>query len=130
MILFRPVGLEELRLIVRSGMRRFPPRLPDQPIFYPVLNRPYAQQIARDWNTKSGTFSGYVTEFSVHDEYVRRFEVQQVGSREHLELWVPAEDLDAFNDHIEGDIRVIDAFYGESFAGERVPAESVVASLQ
>ncbi|WXH26587.1 hypothetical protein WA016_00498 [Myxococcus stipitatus] len=117
MILFRPVGLEELLLIHRSGMRRFPPRLPDQPIFYPVLNRGYAEQIARDWNTKSGTLAGYVTEFEVEDTHARSFEVQQVGGREHLELWVPAEALDVFNDHIQGTIRVLGAFFGPSFAG-------------
>lgn len=130
MILYRPVGLEELRLLARTGMRRFPPRLPEQPIFYPVLNRPYAQQIARDWNTRSGTCSGYVTEFEVSDAYVRRFEAQQVGSREHLELWVPSEELEVFNDHIQGEIRVVDAFYGEAFVGDRLPAEAVVGALR
>ena len=37
-ILYRPVGPKELELIVASGYREFPPRLPEQPIFYPVLN--------------------------------------------------------------------------------------------
>ncbi len=37
MILYRPVGMDELRLIYGAGMRSFPPRLPEQPIFYPVL---------------------------------------------------------------------------------------------
>src|SRR5215510_6595314 len=59
--LFRPVGLNELSLIWDSGMREFPPRLPHQPIFYPVANRDYATQIARDWNTKDSSFAGYVT---------------------------------------------------------------------
>jgi hypothetical protein len=48
--LWRPVGPEELDLIRQSGMRAFPPRLPDQPIFYPVLMDDYAVKIARDWN--------------------------------------------------------------------------------
>jgi hypothetical protein len=48
----RPVGPEELRLIAASGYREFPPRLPEQPIFYPVMNEEYATQIARDWNVK------------------------------------------------------------------------------
>jgi len=51
-ILFRPVGEKELNLIEESGFRRFPPRLPGQPIFYPVLEEEYATEIARDWNTK------------------------------------------------------------------------------
>jgi hypothetical protein len=32
------------------GFKRFPPRLPEQPFFYPVTNQDYATQIARDWN--------------------------------------------------------------------------------
>jgi len=51
-ILYRPVGRGELELIRASGFREFPPRLPEQPIFYPVLTEEYATQIARDWNTK------------------------------------------------------------------------------
>ena len=47
-ILFRPVGPKELELIERSGFREFPPRLPEQPIFYPVLTEEYARKIARD----------------------------------------------------------------------------------
>ncbi|MDP2274518.1 MAG: hypothetical protein Q8K32_27505 [Archangium sp.] len=117
MILYRPVGLEELVLIYRAEVRRFPPRLPEQPIFYPVLNVEYAEQIARDWNTKSGSMAGYVTEFEIDDAYASSFEVQQVGGRQHLELWVPAESLDEFNSHIQGSIRLVSAFFGPDFAG-------------
>ena len=48
-----------------SGYREFPPRLPEQPFFYPVLNEDYATQIARDWNTKDerSGFAGYVLRF-------------------------------------------------------------------
>lgn len=52
MVLFRPVDENELNLIAESGFRDFPPRLPGQPIFYPVLNEAYATQIARDWNAR------------------------------------------------------------------------------
>ena len=34
MILYRPVGTKELALIEESGYTRYPPRLPEQPIFY------------------------------------------------------------------------------------------------
>ena len=102
MRLFRPIGLEELVLLFRSGMRRFPPRLPAQPIFYPVLNAAYATQIARDWNAPTGSMAGFVTAFEVAESYARGFEVHRVGSREALELWVPAEELETFNDHLEG----------------------------
>ncbi|HWB27845.1 MAG TPA: hypothetical protein VG738_20375 [Chitinophagaceae bacterium] len=48
--LYRQVGPNELKKIEDSGWTKFPPRLPEQPIFYPVLNEEYAVQIARDWN--------------------------------------------------------------------------------
>ena len=60
--LFRPTGEKELALIRTSGWREFPPRLPSQPIFYPVMNEEYATQIARDWNTRDGG-TGYVLRF-------------------------------------------------------------------
>jgi hypothetical protein len=109
--LFRPVGPAELELIAASGWRSFPPRLPEQPIFYPVLNEEYAAQIAERWNVpESG--AGYVTAFDVDSEFVAKFEVKQVGGREHLELWVPAEELATFNRHIVGVIRVVRTFGG------------------
>ena len=46
-IMYRPVGPKELELIAASGYRAFPPRLPEQPIFYPVLNEEYANDISR-----------------------------------------------------------------------------------
>ncbi len=116
-ILYRPVGLIEMRLIYESGLRVFPPRLPTQPIFYPVLNREYARQIARDWNTKANSFAGYVTGFELDDAYAARFEVQTVGSRVHKELWVPAEELAELNRHIRGSITVLDAYFGPQFRG-------------
>jgi hypothetical protein len=118
MLLYRPVGLNELRLMYQADLRGFPPRLPEQPIFYPVLNEGYARKIARDWNTKSETHAGFVTRFSLDDAYGSRFDRRVVGSREHEELWVPAEELADFNGHLEGPIQVIGAYFGEAFAGE------------
>jgi hypothetical protein len=109
--LYRPVGLAELELIAASGWRTFPPRLPEQPIFYPVLNEEYAAQIAERWNVRESG-AGYVTAFDVDAEYVAKFEVKQVGGRQHLELWVPAEELATFNQHIVGVIRVVREFGG------------------
>lgn len=132
--LYRPVGLEELELIQTSGMRCFPPRLPEQPIFYPVLNRDYAQQIAVQWNTKDSagraTRVGFVTEFDLPAEYIERFEEHTVGSSLHRELWVPAEELAIFNSHILGRIRVTDVFYGCDYQGHRFDLESLNAGSE
>lgn len=117
MILYRPVGLNELRLIYESGLKVFPPRLPEQPIFYPVLNLEYARQIAFEWNTKSEPYAGYVTEFEVDDDYINQFERHIVGGSQHEELWIPAEKLDEFNQHIVGKIKVVDADFGKEFCG-------------
>jgi hypothetical protein len=115
--LWRPVGLGELLLIFQNGMRSFPPRLPDQPIFYPVLNEAYATQIARDWNAKAEPFAGYVTEFDLPDDYASQFPPQIVGASHHGELWVPAERLSEFNAQILGPVRVERAFFGMNFQG-------------
>lgn len=107
--LWRPVGPAELLLIQAAGFRGFPPRLPEQPIFYPVLNEGYAVQIARDWNVKADG-AGYVTRFAVRREFLDAYPVQQAGGREHLEYWIPAEDLSAFNNAIVGEIEVVSEF--------------------
>lgn len=107
--LFRPVGPKELELIAASGFRAFPPRLPEQPIFYPVLNETYAREIAERWNVPENG-AGYVTRFEVSAAYLEQFEVRTVGARHHQELWVPAEKLDEFNAQIAGTISVIAQF--------------------
>jgi hypothetical protein len=111
--LFRPVGSKELDLIRRSGFREFPPRLPEQPIFYPVLNEEYAAQIARNWNAKHNEDRhGYVTRFLVREEFLSRYEVRTVGGSVHKEYWIPAEDLPEFNRNIVGLIEVTAEFAG------------------
>src|SRR5262245_33555601 len=110
--LFRPVGQAELDLVRALAFRAFPPRLPEQPIFYPVLDEGYAVQIARDWNTKdrASGFVGYVLRFAVDGAFAARYPVQVAGARQHRELWVPAEELEDFNRHILGTIEVIAEF--------------------
>ena len=119
--LYRPVGLFELRLIRDADFKAFPPRLAHQPIFYPVLNAEYAAHIARDWNTKdeASGFMGAVTAFDIDACYLEQFEEHVVGTASHRELWIPAEDLDTFNQHIVGTIRVVKVFYGKRFSGEK-----------
>jgi hypothetical protein len=111
--LWRPVGPKELALIEQADMRAFPPRLPEQPIFYPVLTEEYAIGIARDWNVPASG-AGYVTRFEVRKSFLDRYGVQAAGGRAHLEYWIPAEDLSAFNDAIVGRIEVVGEFRGES----------------
>ncbi|NUW41952.1 hypothetical protein HT134_17650 [Nonomuraea rhodomycinica] len=108
-VLWRPTGPEELELVRRSGWRAWPPRLPEQPIFYPVLDEEYAIKIAREWNVPHHGV-GYVTRFRVETRFLERYPVQQAGGRTILELWVPAEELDEFNAHLVGPIEVVHEF--------------------
>lgn len=112
--LYRPVGQKELDLIKESDYKSFPPRLPEQPIFYPVCNEEYAVQIARDWNAKHNNPKvGYVTRFQVRAEYLLRYEIQTVGGSVHQEYWIPSEELKEFNQNIVGLIEVIAEYRGE-----------------
>jgi tetratricopeptide (TPR) repeat protein len=117
MILYRPIGLQELELIYDGGMKAFPARLPKQPIFYPVLNLEYARQTAAKWNAKSGQLGGYVTQFKVEDEYIARFEKHTVGKSKYQEYWIPADDVEEFNKHLIGHIKVVEAHFGDTFQG-------------
>ncbi len=110
--LFRPVGQKEMDLIQQTGYTAFPPRLAFQPIFYPVCQQDYAEQIARDWNTKDAAsgYVGYVTRFRVAKAFLNQYPIQTVGSSQHQEYWIPAEDLSQFNQNIVGKIEVIAEF--------------------
>jgi hypothetical protein len=112
--LYRPVGQAELDLVRATGFREFPPRLPEQPFFYPVLTEEYATQIARDWNTRDeqSGFSGYVLRFKVRAGFLSQYEVHTVGSSAHREYWIPAADLDRFNESIADPIEVLAEFHG------------------
>jgi len=104
--LWRPTGPKELALVEAAGWKGWPPRLPDQPIFYPVLNEEYATRIARDWNVKASG-AGFVTRFEVRKSFMDRYVVHQVGGQTILEYWIPAEDLDEMNENIVGQIEVV-----------------------
>ena len=107
--LWRPVGPNELALIREADMRAFPPRLPEQPIFYPVTTEDYAVKIARDWNVPASG-AGFVTRFDVLKSFLDGYAVQEAGGRAHREYWIPAEDLPAFNAAIVGAIEVVAEF--------------------
>ena len=117
--LYRPVGLKELELVLSAEARGFPPRLPSQTIFYPVLDEGYAAQIARDWNPsdEASDYAGFVTEFDVDADFIERFPVQTVGASNHRELWIAAEQLEDFNEHLRSSIRVTQAFFGANYVG-------------
>ena len=108
--LWRPTGPAELALVEASGWREWPPRLPDQPIFYPVLNEEYATMIARDWNVPTSG-SGYVTRFRVRRSFLDSYAVHQAGGQTILEYWIPAEDLSALNANIVGTIELVAEFH-------------------
>jgi hypothetical protein len=101
--LWRPVGIAELNLIEEMNFKRFPPRLPEQPIFYPVANKEYAKQIASRWNKDEGA----VVHFKVPTDWLSKYQIQKVGGAIHQEYWIPAEDLDEMNDNIVGEIRIV-----------------------
>jgi hypothetical protein len=110
--LWRPAGPEEIALVAASGWREWPPRLPEQPIFYPVLNEEYASFIAREWNTKDEVsgYVGYVLRFQVRTDFLSNFQVQKVGGASALEYWIPADQLSEFNSNIVGHIEQIATF--------------------
>ena len=114
--LYRPVGQQELDLIEVLGFRGFPPRLPEQPYFYPVADREYAVQIARDWNAKDAAsqFTGYVLKFQVPVEVLSRYPLRTVGASLHQEYWVPAGELEEFNRAIMGTIDVVGFYQGRA----------------
>jgi hypothetical protein len=115
--LYRPVGEKEMMLVIESNYSKFPPRLEWQPIFYPVLDEDYASEIAEKWNTRdeAGNYLGFVTRFEVKQDEANKYPVQNVGARNHNELWVPSEELETFNQAIVGKITVVKVFIGEDF---------------
>ena len=115
--LYRPVGIKELELIIDANWKGYPPRLTWQPIFYPVLNQTYAEEIASKWNTED-EFSGYcgiVTAFELNEDHYSKYDVQNVGAAIHEELWIPSEELELFNHNISGMITIKKVFFGTRF---------------
>jgi hypothetical protein len=88
--------------------------LPQQPIFYPVVTEEYAIAIARDWNVRDAAsgFVGYVTRFQVRAAYLSGYDEHLAGGTLHREYWIPADQLEQFNDNIVGLIDVVAEFRG------------------
>ena len=119
------MDIEELRLVYEVGMKGFPPRKPEQPIFYPALNLEYANEIAKRWNAESQSASGYVARFNLDDKYGARFEPQKVGGSHHVELWVPSEELSRFNEHILPPIVIVSAHFGQSEGSDHLRGQTI-----
>ncbi len=115
--LYRPVGEKEMQLIAESGFKKFPPRLEWQPIFYPVLNEEYASEIASKWNTTDplGNYLGFVTAFEISEEEFKKYPIENVGGKIHNELWVPADQLESFNESIQGEIKTLKVYIGKDY---------------
>lgn len=111
-VLYRPIGPKELQFVRESGHKKWPPRLPEQPIFYPVTNEEYANEITIKWNIKESGV-GYVTRFKVKKSFMNRYQIQQVGASYHAEWWIPAEELERLNESIVGNIEVIGEYREE-----------------
>jgi hypothetical protein len=113
--LYRPVGLKEMELIAELEYNAFPPRLEWQPIFYPVTNQQYADQIAFEWNTvdEFSGFIGIVTAFDVNSSFLEKYEVQNVGDKNHNELWIPSEELIDFNANIVNGIEIVNVHFSD-----------------
>ncbi|WP_276379648.1 ADP-ribosylation/crystallin J1 [Flavobacterium sp. H4147] len=111
--LYRPVGLKEMELIAELDYNAFPPRLEWQPIFYPVTNQQYADQIAFEWNTvdEFSGFIGIVTAFDVNSDFLKKYEIQNVGDKNHNELWIPSEELIDFNANIVNGIEIVNVHF-------------------
>ena len=105
-IMFRPAVPKEIDLVAASGYKRWPPRLPGQPIFYPVINEEYAGEIALKWNVKE-SHVGFVTKFHVRKSFIARYEIHKDGGAIHTEWWIPAKDLEELNDNIIGLIEIV-----------------------
>ena len=108
-----------MELIKASNWQEFPPRLPEQPIFYPVLTYEYADLIITNWNINEefSGYVGYITKFEVDLEYIVKFKVEIAGGPQLQELWVPSEELTEFNKHIVTKIKIVEVQYGKLFGG-------------
>jgi hypothetical protein len=110
--LYRPTGPQELALVRASGFTKWPPRLPEQPIFYPVTNEEYASEIASKWNVRDSRY-GCVTRFHVRKDFMDRYSVHKVGASHRTEWWIPSEELEDLKNNIVGLIEVIQEYHAE-----------------
>lgn len=92
-------------MVLKNQYKKWPPRLPEQPIFYPVTNVQYAKEVNL-WNVQQFG-KGYITKFLVKKAFMNSYSIQKVGGKHHTEWWIPAQDLEKLNDNIVGLIEII-----------------------
>ena len=95
--------------VIQSDWRELAAESPDQKMFYPKLNRQYAEMVARMLNLAHYN-AAYVVKFNVNALFLARYEIQTVAYDEHQEYKIPIEDLPLLNCHIVGIIEVVSAF--------------------
>jgi hypothetical protein len=113
-ILFHAVGSDELELIKRSGWTQFPSRSREEPLFYPILTEEYATQVAREAYVEVDGV-GWVTKCAVSTEFLRKYDVQEIGALYQREYWIPAAELADLNRHLAS--RTDRGFGGIAIAG-------------
>ncbi|RYD52190.1 MAG: ADP-ribosylation/crystallin J1 [Sphingobacteriales bacterium] len=107
--LYHTVSESGLQALQTLRWRGLPPCA--EAAFYPALTRQFALETTRLWKLPEwGT--GYLTRFKISARYVRDFEVQSLSGEVYEELWVPTEELGAFNQHIVGKIEVLQVLHG------------------
>ena len=105
-ILFHALGSDELELIKRSGWTQFPSRSREEPLFYPILTEEYATQVAKEAYVEVDGV-GWVIKSAVSTDFVRKYDVQQIGASYQREYWIPAAELADLNRHLVGPIEVL-----------------------
>lgn len=117
MKLFKPVGFEELTRMYNDNMRSYALHPDHQPTFSLAPNIDFAIRVARVWKTKSEPYAGYVTECEVADDYGKTFPARQALKKSDKESWIMPDELEEFNKHIKGSIKVASGYFGPQFRG-------------
>lgn len=109
MMLWRPVGPEELKQIEDAGMMAFPPSSSEQSVFYPKSTKNHAIEVAREWNAPVYG-KGFVVCVDVRKDLFDHLKVSHTRENAQQEFWLPLEDIEALNASLMGRIKVSHRF--------------------
>jgi len=115
LILYRPLGLQELRSLYQSQLRAYPRRLLGQPNLRLVKTEASARKSAEGWSTPNGALAAFVTRCAIPERYAATFAPPTDEVRSEDELMVPTERLIEFNGKLDSPICVVAAYYGGRF---------------